>query len=262
MSGGAASSGGTMVGVSVDNAGFPALGRAARAVFVTARASADEHGIVDDRAALGPLVGLSAPQLRHWFGVLEQERFDGRPLCRRRGARELWVLLVDAPGIPPRVRRETSAVVEQGSGGHAPGSGGWREMRARVGGLQRAIIEVQEQRDAAKAEADALRRGRRLEANAPLVGLLEDLTHATDCPVPLTCKRCEAIARRVEERRAEYVAETEIVERLERAGAIEAAGTELLDAVRDRSVGAMQRRAAAAAALARAVNGDELRAGG
>jgi hypothetical protein len=130
------------------------------------------------------------------------------------------------------------------------GSGDWRTLRARVGGLERAIREVQEQRDQAKRENDALRRGRRLDANASLVGLLADLDHAADCALP-SCRRCLEIGRRVDAGRAEYLPEAELLEQLEAAGALRAAGIELLDAMRDRGVGAAARRGDAARAFAR-----------
>lgn len=147
----------------------------------------------------------------------------------------------------------------QGSGGKTS-SKEWRQERARLGGLERALREVQAQRDHAKQEADALRRGRRLAADPALVGLLADLTHASDCASP-SCRRCEAISRAVEAGRAEYVTEGEIVETLEQAAGLKRAGAELVAALGDRGVGAMQRRDDAIRAFVAAMNTtDELRA--
>jgi hypothetical protein len=139
----------------------------------------------------------------------------------------------------------------KGSGGKS-GSGEWRKMRARLGGYERAMREVQEQRDEAKREAEALRRKRRLDADPALVGLLADLAHSADC-TDHPCERCEATIRKVEAARADYATEGEIVERLEHADALVRAGAELLASLQDRGIGAAMRRADAARAFAAAV---------
>lgn len=193
-----------------------------------------------------------------------------RAIADRRGTTVRMVQLdcveLEALGLVRRRGHTSSAqvfVVElaklasqggQGSGGTRTSGGSiddprFRKWRAELGGVKRALKEVTGQRDAAKAEADSLRKGRRLNADPALVALLVDLDHAVDCAAP-SCGRCYKIGRKVEAARADYATEAEIVDRIERAEALVVAGTELVDAQMDRSVGAQARRAAAFRAFA------------
>lgn len=235
MSGGHGGSGRPLLGLEADLRGLDPTALAVLAVAVDLAANADPPGVVPAPAVatITRILGLHRRTIRRHLGVLE-----GRRLLRRHHRTSATVLLVDALGTP--VSQGAGRIVERQD---------FRELRARVGGLQRAIKEAMAERDAAAAEAQELRRARRLEANASLVGLLVDLEHATDC-VDVDCERCLEIGRKVETARPEWTAEAEIVERLQHADALRAAGQALLGAMRDQGVGAMARRATAARAFA------------
>ncbi len=200
--------------------------------MATELAQGEPRGIVQGGfGALERATGLSERRTREIVRALE-----ARGLIKSSGntrARTLSVLVL---------RRSTAA--------NATGAtGDFRELRARVGGLQRAIKEAHEQRDRAEAEMHQLRRSQRLEANASLVGLLADLDHATDC-VDVDCRRCLEISRKIDAAHPEYLAEQALAEQLEAAKVLRTAGAELLAAMRDQGVGAHARRATTARAFA------------
>jgi hypothetical protein len=135
----------------------------------------------------------------------------------------------------------------------------WRALRARLGGLDRALREVQSQRDDARGrvrelelERAALRRREGATYSPEIAALRADLMHAADCAVP-DCARCAMATRRLEDTRPRYVDEAELAEALERWRALEVASMALVDAYRDRSALAMRRRYVAARAVAAAL---------
>jgi hypothetical protein len=240
-----------MVAMPVDHAGFPALAVAARAVFVTARAMASDEGIIEDRRALGDVLDLGQTQLRFWLGHLEQRRWQGRALAQRRGARELWVLLADIPSIPPR---RISGVVDVESiappelkqrwrkdrrrprgqaDAYHPGEGSnpeFRWLRARMGGLERALAAAQ----AKNAEAAALLAkldGRALDGSPAVAAMRADLLHAADCGDP-DCERCVRIVDALEDADGPYATEREVSERIARGTIAERAGRAVVEALR------------------------------
>lgn len=254
MSGGSRPSGGVLT---EDHGHFCPLPRVALALFVCARARADAVGIIPDRVNFAVELGISAKVLQRWLRFLESRTFRARALVKRRGARELWVMLADIPGIPPAPRTFVSVVDGQRTDQRGERPADWTKIRASIGGMQRALREVQEQRDKARREADALRKGKRIEANAALVGLLRDLQHASDCADP-NCRRCLAINRAVEAERGEYVTEDELIRQLDRARAIEQRGAAVLRTLRDTSIGAAARRHEALRAFALAITEADL----
>lgn len=135
----------------------------------------------------------------------------------------------------------------------------WRQLRARLGGLDRAMREIQGQRDDARArvlelerERAALRRREAAAYSPEIAALRADLIHAADCAAP-DCARCAMATRRLEDTRPRYVDEAELAEALERWRALEVASIALVDAYRDRSALAMRRRYVAARAIAAAL---------
>lgn len=166
----------------------------ARAVFVTARAEADPTtGIMEDRTRLEALVQRSKPQIRFWLGHLETRRYKGRQLARRHGPAQLWVNLSEIPGIP--VRPEVKDPLRDRT--QRTQNGDWHALRARVGGLERAIREVQGQRDLARTELAKANGGAKVkELEVELVTVRALLAHATACTDP-DCERCWDLAERL-----------------------------------------------------------------
>lgn len=157
-----------------------------------------------------------------------------------------------------------------GSGGGSRGSGAkpapkspaqskeWRQLRARIGGVQRALREVQAQRDAAQAQlADLHRQARqhRHDATDPsMTRLLADLRHCVDCLDP-DCGRCHQVQRRIDDRAEQYATETEVAALIERSQGVVAAARAVLASLSDRGVGSIASRAAAMRALAQSLEG-------
>jgi hypothetical protein len=248
---------------------LPPLSRVGLLVFTTARQLADpETAIVADRRAVGERLGLAERSVRLWLSCLETHRWQQRVLVQRRGARELWVLLADIPGIPARTRQEPAAVDEQPAPmpherdrlGRKTGSFDWRKARAQMGGLKRAMDAAI--RDKAAAEAQLERISSQLYAdrqaqaalgvNAELAALRHDLQHCVTCEA-MACPRCNGIRLRLGSDRERYATAVELSAKVDRAEAVMRAGTDLVAALRDQGVGAAERRARARASFVRLV---------
>lgn len=129
----------------------------------------------------------------------------------------------------------------------------WRQLRAQVGGLERALREVQSQRDEARRQLEEYKvakaeRAWKRAGDPERVALLADLGHAADCGDP-DCDRCEAILLRVEAELPRYADERLLVERLDRAEQLQAAGRSLVDAWRVVGIGRAREVAAAVARI-------------
>lgn len=136
----------------------------------------------------------------------------------------------------------------------------WRQLRAQVGGLERALRETQAQRDEARAtleryEAAKAARAWQRAADPERVALLADLGHAADCG-DVDCERCSSILLRVEAERPRYAAEHEVAELLVVADLLRRGVVELLAAARMQGVGRAARVARAMHALRAIVDGD------
>ncbi len=135
----------------------------------------------------------------------------------------------------------------------------WRQLRARVGGLERAIAEVQQQRDTARArvrelEAEKYKQSR-LDVDPEVVALRLALEHAFAC-ADSDCDTCREGYREIKAARPRYEREAELVEALNGARIVFGAGAVLLAAERAQGVGAAQRRFEARRAFAAAVEGN------
>lgn len=247
-----------------DHAGKPAgptLSRVARAVFVTARAAADETtGIVKDRYSLADALELSKSQLRFWFAHLEARRFEGRSLVKRRGDRQLWVLLADMAGIPPRPRREPGELQHYDRLGRRTGAKAWRTDRAKLGGMKRALEEAIDRRREAEAELEKIstklygdrQAETQLGVSADITTLRSDLQHAIACAVD-PCARCGSIRDRLGTDRARYAKADELAGRIERLERAVNNGKAYLQLRNAQCVGAADRRVAALVAFQRAL---------
>jgi hypothetical protein len=227
-----------------------ALSPRARSILLAAIQRADAEGTVGaTQKDLGRLAGLH----RNSVVLAMAELRDAgllRTVARTRG----MCIILDG---------DFSAAVQM-----SPGTSGatkdpeWRRLRARAGGLERALREAQRQREVAMRKIDelmgrgAFREAVNAEAGADvqLAAMRRDLLHAADCGDP-DCERCDEILARAESGRRTYVAEGEVVDKLRQADALEACGRAILDAVRDRSVGSRQRFADGLRALALALDG-------
>lgn len=210
----------------VDHDRFRSLPTPARAVFVTARALADSAGYVADRSMIAKAVGLTVPHVRRWFAHLEGRRWMNRPLLRRIGARELWVLMVDIPGVPRRPRSETIAPevsapplvqrwrrdrgrARKEADARYPGGVAdpeFRWLRARVGGLERSVKTMKQERDEARRLLDRLDMAK--TATPPAAkALRDDLEHASNCGDP-DCSNCIRIAEQLEDPDGPYIGVT------------------------------------------------------
>ena len=227
--------------------------RAARVLIVARQVAADDGEVDGGQPRLAQTLGVSARHVRRALADLEDAG-----LARRVGQNRVFVSTAQVRIGPPSSgevpsERHPDAPVDPRKDPE------WRSLRARVGGLQRALEEVQEQRDAARAAQAALekeaRRQSRLGVSPDVVALGADLAHRADCLDP-ECDRCLAIVQRIEEERPRYAREDEIVERIERGALLESAARLLLRAQGARDVGARRRAALAAHAMRAIVDGD------
>lgn len=179
------------------------LPAAARAVFVTARALADDSGWVANRLYLATVLRCSAVTLRRQLGFLEGVMFRRRPLVQRRGSLELWVCMQEMPGIPSRQSHATETiVVGRQSKRHVDrrtDNGEWRTLRAKVGGLQRAFERAQQQKLAAERQVEEMQRARAAPppVERELVALRQWVVHATTCR-DHDCESCWNLSQRLQ----------------------------------------------------------------
>jgi hypothetical protein len=129
-----------------------------------------------------------------------------------------------------------------------------RTTRARLGGLQRALVQAQQQRDDAQQKL----RSKVSSTGSVTALLVADLRHAFDCTRP-GCARCEGIRQRLAERHPAYVGEVaahDLADHIERGALAARAGAILVQALDANGVGSRSRVTAARRALALAVDGD------
>lgn len=234
-----------------------ALSPRARSILLAAIRRADAEGTVGATVAeLGRMAGLHRNSVTMAMreltacGIL-------RTVSRTRGlciildvdfAATVQMSPTSAPTVKPTKDRE------------------WRQLRARAGGLERALREAQQQREVAMRKVDeVLARGRHRVAlreeqgisttvEIEIAAMRKDLVHAADCGDP-DCERCLAILDRLEDGRARYVTEEELAERLRQADALRTCARAIVEAVRDRGVGSRARFADGLRALALALDG-------
>lgn len=195
--------------------------------------------------AISRAVGRSLPRVQP--EVCELEAIGA---VRRTGPRQVDALLVvrlrlrmppaPAPLPPPPALDRVS---------HDPE---WRSLRARAGGLERALREVQAQRDDARAQLAAILESRQATRAPSEVALRDDLTHAADCCDP-SCARCEAILHRLDVGRPAYSTADELEQRLRAADWTQRAGAALVAALKAKDKELLH---AGALALVRAQTGD------
>lgn len=116
---------------------------------------------------------------------------------------------------------------------------GWRELRARVGGLDRALRAALRERDLLRQHlADRPTRTTSAEQAPVAAWLRREAAHAADCLDP-DCERCEQLDRALESGDHEDT-EHQVLAALEDADEIRAVARELLEAFALRGVGAHQ----------------------
>lgn len=130
---------------------------------------------------------------------------------------------------------------------------GWREMRARCGGLERALRAAQVR--AANANRQAEQHAAARQAHPEVDGvdaawLRRELQHSSDCLDP-DCDRCLEVSRFLEDDDADIKAE--ILEQLDEAATLKLAARLVVEASRDRGVGSRSQCAHALAELERLV---------
>lgn len=232
--------------------GIPGLSTSARAVFIGARTLADEAGNIEDRRALERVLELSQDQVRFWLQHLEGRRWGRRALVKRKGARELWVLTADIPGLPGKTR---AVVEDETDRPWKRKDAEWRKLRAQIGGVKRALEATLRERDSLKTELAETKKNHGLEADPQIVVLRLDLEHASRC-LDVDCERCMAIETRLEVDRPQYETEVELVDKLTTADLVQRAGAALLRALRHQGVGARALAAEAGRALELAIVGE------
>lgn len=145
--------------------------------------------------------------------------------------------------------------------GRRTGPSAWRSLRAQLGGVRRALAEVQQQRDDARArlhvlEAEQHRTAWRYAASPEIVALRRDLLHAADCGDP-DCERCAEALFQLEADGPRYADVDELIARLDRGEVVEQASVALVEALRGGRVGDRQRVQQAMGAIL-AVRRDDL----
>jgi hypothetical protein len=184
--------------------------------------------------AVGRVWGKSRVSVYSAINELESQRFvrrEGRTNAMR------LVVLVQKP--------EQTSTQEQDAIGRRVGPSEWRSLRARLGGTQRALAQVQVQRDAARARLRELERGHRASAwrhaaDPELVALRRDLLHAADCGDP-DCARCAEALFELESGTPRYADVDEMIAALDRGEVVERAATALVESLR-MGVGSQSRR--------------------
>jgi hypothetical protein len=249
-----------MVAMSVDhgtkrstNRKGPLSHRAARCLLV-ARELAGEGGKVEGgQPALAKAMGVVELRVIRYAMVELEER----GLARRIGRLDVIVgrgTNHSAVDEQPRVR-----VVDYDAVGRRMGTDEWRELRARIGGLKRAMNDAIRRREAAEAELERIGTNvyadrtaeAKLGANAEIAALLADLEHTARCTSKPACRRCIGIVERLGVDRSRYVKATEVAGALDKAAALRDAATELLAAQGAQGVGAAERRMVAKQRVAR-----------
>lgn len=214
----------------------------ARSALRAAVAVADGSGQVRTEAVAAEL-GVCPRSARRGLSALA-----GLGLARQTGV-GVWMVTGATTGAAvPSGRTETTE-----DEGPKPTD---KTTRARLGGLERALREVQQQRDDAQARLRAKEGG----ASKGVAGaMLADLRHLSGCDNG-GCERCDAIRSRVSARHPQYVPAGDVADALERGAAAQQSAVVVLKALAATGPGARDQLRRAAQALSLAVAGDTVAA--
>jgi hypothetical protein len=231
------------------SATIKALSMRAARCLVIARELADDTGEVPGgQPALARAMGTQMRNVRYALGELEDRR-----LARRVGTHRVFVggtasAALDGQIEPPALQqrwRSDRRRFRTEPDARNPGAGTnpeFRHLRARMGGLERALAVAKAKNDEA-ATLLAKFDGRSLDATPAVAAMRADLLHAADCGDP-DCNRCVRIVDTLEEEEGPYASHREVSERLARGGLAERAGRIAVSALRAREqrdlVAAMQ----------------------
>jgi hypothetical protein len=131
---------------------------------------------------------------------------------------------------------------------------GWRELRARCGGLERALRAAQRRVESTQQQIEhtqaRLAQMPAVADGVDVAWLFRELRHSSDCTDP-DCERCLEASRVLEDDDIDVKAE--VLEQLDEAAALKTASRAVVEAARAQGVGAMARRAEALAERERMV---------